>query len=273
MDQLAFKYMDMCKVESSTDTDSEISPRLSDTSNMGCVSSAPECGTSGWILRPLKPAARHGCSSLFLDPYDGSSEDSDESDLVVGVTRRTRQQGQGGSGGRRFLGRSRRFILHHPAAVALRDSMKHGMKDPVTEQQHPLDVQMKCGSDPELWVCELDTVPSHSNKDSCGDLTAEMTNDLKQPAQTMDIEVQLDDSGLYTTRSSTPLTPGPLTPVVGSSSWLLGSSSERSLSPCNLRSLYKRKLGLPGAEVGQSKRQCVVNMEDEEAGDSASEPC
>lgn len=30
----------------------------------GCVSSAPECGTSGWILRPLKPAARHGCSSL-----------------------------------------------------------------------------------------------------------------------------------------------------------------------------------------------------------------
>ncbi|XP_019953566.2 uncharacterized protein [Paralichthys olivaceus] len=259
MEQLAFKYMDMCKVESSTDTDSEISPRWSDTSTMGLVSSAPESGT---LRRTLKPAARHGCSSLFLDPYDGSSEDSDESHFDAGVSRRTRQQG-GGGGGRRFLGRSRRFILHHPAPVALRDVMKDGTRDPV-------DVQMKCGSDSELWVYELDTLPSHGDKDVCGNLVA---NDFTACAQTMDIELQLHDSGLLASRSSTPHTPGPLTPAGGGSSWMLDSSSERSPSPCDLRSLYKRKLGPPGAEVAQRKRQCVVNMEEEEAGDSASEPC
>ncbi|XP_039992313.1 uncharacterized protein LOC120794964 isoform X2 [Xiphias gladius] len=271
MDQLALKYL-MCKVESSTDSDSEISPRWSDTSTMGCVSSAPECGTVRRTL-PLKPAARHGCYSLFLDPYDGSSEDSDESNIDVGVSRRTRQQGQGG--GCRFSGRSRRFILHHPASVALREMMRSGMRDPVTEQQHLLDVQMKCGSDSELWVCELDTLPSHSDKDGCRDPTAEMPNDSTMHAQIMDIGLQVDDSGLHATRSSTPQTPGPITPVGGSSSWMLDSSSERSPSPCNLRSLYKRKLGLPGAEVvelGQRKRQCVVNMEDkQEAVDSASD--
>ncbi|XP_047197642.1 uncharacterized protein LOC124852599 [Hippoglossus stenolepis] len=277
MEQLAFKYMDMCKVESSTDTDSEISPRWSDTSTMGCVSSAPESGTLRRTLRPLKPAARHGCSSLFLDPYDGSSEDSDESHFDVSVSRRTRQQG-GGGGGRRFLGRSRRFILHHPASVALRDVMKDGTRDPATAQQlqHPVDVQMKCGSDSELWVYELDTLPSHSDREVCGDLAAKKTNDSPACAQTMDIELQLHDSGLLASRSSTPHMPGPLTPVGRGSSWMLDSSSERSPSPCDLRSLYKRKLGLPGAEVvevGQRKRQCVVNMGEEEAGDSASEPC
>ncbi|XP_022606906.1 uncharacterized protein LOC111226094 [Seriola dumerili] len=275
VDQLAFKYMEMCKMESSTDTDSEISPRWSDTSTMGCVSSAPERGTLRRTLS-LKPAARHGCYSLFMDPYDGSSEDSDDSNIDFGVSRRTRHQGQGG-GGCRFSGRSRRFILHNPASVALREVMKNGMRDPVTEQQHLLDLPMKCGSDSELWVCELDTLPSHSDKDSCRDLTAEMANDSTMHPQTMDIELQLDDSGLHATRSSTPHTSGPLTPVGGSSSWMLDSSTERSPSPYNLRSLYKRKLGLPGAEVvelAQRKRQCVVNMEDkQEAGDSASEPC
>ncbi|XP_018519028.1 uncharacterized protein LOC108874927 isoform X2 [Lates calcarifer] len=277
MDQLAFKYM-MCKVESSTDSDSEISPRWSDTSTMGCVGSVPECGTLR-RTRPLKPAARNGCYSLFLDPYDGSSEDSDESNIDVGVSRRTRQQGQGGGGGGRFSDRSRRFIHHHPASIALREAMKNGMRDPVMEQQHLLDVQMKCGSDPELWVCELDMLPSHNDKltdDGCRDLTAEMEKDSTIHARTMEIELQLDDSGLHATRSSTPHSPGPLTTMGGSSSWILDSSSERSPSPCNLRSLYKRKLGLPGAEVvelGQRKRQCVVNMEEQEAGDSASEPC
>ncbi|XP_040917045.1 uncharacterized protein LOC121197483 isoform X2 [Toxotes jaculatrix] len=247
MDQLAFKYM-------------------------GCVSSAPECGTLRRTL-PLKPAARHGCYSLFLDPYDGSSEDSDESNIDVGVSRRTRQQGRGG--GCRFSGRSRKFILHHPASVALREVMKNGMRDPVTEQQHVLDDQMKCGSDSELWVCDLNTLPSHNDKDACRDRTLEIPNETQ--AQTMDIELPLDDSGLHATRSSTPHTPGPLTPVGGSSPWMLGSSSERSPSPCHLRSLYKRKLGLAGAEVvelGQRKKQCVVNVEDKhKAGDSASEPC
>ena len=153
--------------------------------------------------------------------------------------------------------------------------MKNGMRDHVTEQ-HLLDVQMKFESDSEMCVCELETLPSHSDKDGCRDPTVERANDSTMHAQNTDVELQLDDSGLHATRPSTPHTPGPNSPV-GSSSWMLDSSSERSLSPCNLRSLYKRKLGLPGAEVveqGQRKRQCVVNMEDKhKARDSVSEPC
>ncbi|XP_042357284.1 uncharacterized protein LOC121954037 isoform X2 [Plectropomus leopardus] len=263
-------HFQMCKVESSTDSDSEISPRWSDTSTMGCVSSAPESGTFRLSL-PLthKPAGRHGCNSLFLDPYDGSSEDSDESNMDVGVSsRRLRQQGRGGGGGCRFTGRSRRFILHHSASVAPREVVKNGPRDPATEQQHLLDVQMKCGSDSELCVCSL--LPSNRDRD----LTEEMINDSTM--QTMDIELQRhgDDSGLHTSRSSTPHTPGPVTPVEACSSQML---DERSRYPCNLKSLYKRKLGFPGAEMAeleQRKRQCIVSMGDEQEGrDSRSEPC
>ncbi|XP_028251994.1 uncharacterized protein LOC114427946 [Parambassis ranga] len=241
MDHLTFKYMEMCKVESSTDSDSEISPRWSDTSTMGCVSSAAESGTSRRIIH--KPAVKHGCYSSFLDPYDGSSEDTDESDICFGVSsRHIRQQAKCVGAGCR-LSRGRRFILHHPAPVALRDVVKHGKRSEM-EQQHLLDVQMKCGSD-----SELDTLSSHC----CRNPTSET---VAGHPQTMDVEFQLDDSGLHATRSSTP---GPQTPVDR-------SSSEKSPSPCHLTSLYKRKLGLPGADVvelGQRKRQCVVNMEDE----------
>ncbi|XP_059209615.1 uncharacterized protein LOC131988503 isoform X2 [Centropristis striata] len=271
VDHLAFKYM-MCKVESSTDSDSEISPRWSDTSTMGCVSSTPESGTFRRTL-PLthKPAGRHGCYSLFLDPYDGSSEDSDESNINVSVSsRRTRQQGKcGGGGGCRFSGRSRRLILHPPAPAALREVVKTGMRDPVKEQQQLLDVQMKCVSDSELCVCELDMLPPHSDR--------EMTNDSTMHSQTMDIELhcQHDDSGLHATRSCTPHTPGSLTPVERSSTQMLCSSSERSSCPCNVRSPYKRKLGFSRAEdveLEQRKRQCVVNMEEEQEGKD-SETC
>ncbi|XP_026195567.1 uncharacterized protein LOC113148198 isoform X4 [Anabas testudineus] len=163
MDHLAFKYMEMCKVD--TDSDSEISPRWSDTSTVGCVSIAPQSETLQTLQ--LKPAARHGCYSLFLDPYDGSSEDSDESNINDGVSRRTKQRGKGGGGGCRFSGRSRTFVLHHPASVARREVVKTGMRDPATEQQHLFDIQMKCGSDSEVWVCELDSLPSHSDKEAC----------------------------------------------------------------------------------------------------------
>lgn len=154
------------------------------------------------------------------------------------------------------MGRSRRFTLHHPASVSLREVVKNGMTDPATEQQHLVDVQMKCGTDSELCV-------THSDRDGCRDLTEEMPNDPTMHTQTMDVELhgQFDDSGLNATRSSTP---GPVTPVEGSSSQMLDSSSERSPCPCNLTSLYKRKLGFPGGDVvelGQRKRQCVVNME------------
>ncbi|TNN61012.1 hypothetical protein EYF80_028790 [Liparis tanakae] len=283
MDQLAYKYMELCKVESSTDSDSEISPRWSDTSTLGCVSSTPESGTFRRTL-PLTrtPAGRHGCYSLFLDPYDGSSEDSDESNLDVGVTsRQTRQQGKsgGGGGGCRFLGRRRRFLFHHPASVAFREMVKNGTRDPVTQpQQHLLDVQMKCGSDSEL--CVRDVAPSHRNRDGCRDLTEEPANDPTMLSQTTDIEMhcQFNDSGLNVTIPSTSHLPGPVTPVEGTLSQRLDSSSETtSPRPCNLRSIYKRKLGFPEADVGelgQRKRQRVVSMHDEpKEKDSASEPC
>ncbi|KAK9533811.1 hypothetical protein VZT92_008906 [Zoarces viviparus] len=278
IDQLASKYMELCKVESSTDSDSEISPRWSDTSTMGCASSTPESGTFR-RTSPLthKPA---GSYSLFLDPYDGSSEDSDESNIDVGVSsRQTRHQGKGGcgkGGGCRFSGRSRRFILHHPASVALREVAKNGMTDPVTEQQqHLLDVQMKCGSDSEL--CVSDIMPSHGDRDGWRDLPEERANDSTMHSQTTDIEMhcQFDDSGLHATRPSTSYFPGPVTTVEGSSSLMLDSSSETS--PCPLRSIYKRKLGFPETEVvelGQRKKRHVLNMDDKrKERDSASEPC
>lgn len=278
--------------------------------DQGCASSTPESGTFRRAL-PLTrtPAGRHGCYSLvstlsnlpafchksillfyifmneciclqFLDPYDGSSEDSDESNLDVGVTsRKTRQQGKsGGGGGCRFLGRRRRFLFHHPASVALREVVKNGTRDPVTEpQQHLPDVQMKCGSDSEL--CVRDIAPSHSDRDGCRVLTEEPANDPTMHSQTTDIEMhcQSNDSGLNVTIPSTSHLPGPVTSVEGTLSQRLDSSSETSPRPCNLRSIYKRKLGFPEAEVGalgQRKRQCVVDMHDEpKEKDSAPEPC
>lgn len=193
-----------------------------------------------------------------------------ESSVDVGVSsRRTRQQGKGGGGGCRFSSRSRRFILHHPAS--LREAVRNGTRDLETEQQHLLDVQMKCGSDSELWDCELDILPSHSDRPGCGDLKEEMASDSTMHTQTMDIELhcQFDVSGLHATRSSTLQPSGPVTPVEGRSSQMLDRSSERSPRPCDLRSLSKRKSGFPGTEVvevGQRKRQCVINMENEQEG-------
>ncbi|XP_037343394.2 uncharacterized protein LOC119228129 isoform X2 [Pungitius pungitius] len=260
VDQLAFKYM-LCKVESSTDSESEISPRWSDTSAMGCVSSTPERGTLTRTLRLThKPVGRHGCYSLFLDPYDGSSEDSDESKDVGCSSRQTRQRGKvdGGESGCRLPGRNRRFILH-PASVAMRESVTEQQ-----QQQHLLDVQMKCGSDSELRV--LDIINSHGERDCCRKLTAENANDSTMQSQTMDTEMHcpFNDSGLHTTKSSTSCLSGAGTPVERGLSQRLESSSETSPCPSNPRSVYKRKLGFPEeerAELGQRKRQCVVNMD------------
>ncbi|XP_028994390.1 uncharacterized protein LOC114848229 isoform X2 [Betta splendens] len=256
MDHLAFKYM-MCKVDTDSDSDSEISPRWSDTSSMGCVSRVPRRG----ILRrtlPPKTAARHGCSS-FLDPYDGSSEDSDD----AGVSRQTKQQGRGSGAGGWSSGRGRRSVPPHPASIGLRQEIR----DPVAEHHLHLDVPMTCGSDSEVWVCELDSLSTHNDiMDGGRDVTVAANGSTMQ-TQTTGIELQLDDAAHHTF--------GPLAPVRGNLPQLQDSSSERSVSPCNLTSIYKRKLGLPGADVGelgQRKRQCV-DMEDEHnAMDSTSDP-
>lgn len=78
LEQLASQYMELCNVDSSSGSESEVSPRWSDTSPMECGSSASET-RSGPRTRPVGPkaASRHDCHSMFLDPYDGSSEDSD----------------------------------------------------------------------------------------------------------------------------------------------------------------------------------------------------
>ncbi|XP_018962511.1 lisH domain-containing protein C1711.05-like isoform X1 [Cyprinus carpio] len=69
--RLAFKYMEMCKVDSSSDSESESNPRGSDVSSKGCDSSAPEA--------PQTLQRFTGQHQQSLDPYDGSSEDSGSS--------------------------------------------------------------------------------------------------------------------------------------------------------------------------------------------------
>lgn len=181
----------------------------------------------------------------FLDPYDGSSEDSDESDLCA-PSRRSRRSTIAGGGSCRLLGKNRRFLL-----------LKSGSRDPASEQ-HLLDVQMTCESEAELWLCEIDIIPSDSDKGGGGELEESTVR-----AQTMDVQL-LEESGVHAPQSST-VAPANLPQVPD-------SSSERSPSPCQLRCVYKRKMGCPGAEVselGQRKRQCVLSMEE---GASASEP-
>ncbi|XP_026103172.1 uncharacterized protein LOC113074536 isoform X1 [Carassius auratus] len=70
--RLAFKYMEMCKVDSSSDSESESNPRWSDVSSKGCESSAPEAP------QKLQRFTGHHYQQS-LDPYDGSSEDSGSS--------------------------------------------------------------------------------------------------------------------------------------------------------------------------------------------------
>ncbi|XP_041122776.1 uncharacterized protein LOC121324712 isoform X1 [Polyodon spathula] len=64
VERLAFKYMEKCKVESSTDSDSDTSPE-------GCASSTSESGAA-----KKGPVSRSSLPSL--DPYDGCSEDSSD---------------------------------------------------------------------------------------------------------------------------------------------------------------------------------------------------
>lgn len=201
-----------------------------------------------------------------MDPYDGSSEDSDESNVDKGIPSRQPRQAKVGGGTCRFLGRSRRFSLHHPAS--LRDAMKIGTNDPVAEQKHLLEVEMKCGSGSELWVCELDVL----SRDGGRPLKKTMSADSTVHDQAMDIELDcnFDNSGLHNPGSF-----APETRVERSTFHVLDSSSERSPSCCNPRSLYKRKLDLIGAEtltLEKRKKQCAISMEEQEGG-SASDPC
>ncbi|XP_037550902.1 uncharacterized protein LOC119427373 [Nematolebias whitei] len=234
----------MCKMDSSTDSDSEISPRWSDTSTLGCRSSA----TSHRTASSYKFAGRHASPSLLLDPYDGSSEDSDQSNAGASISsRQTRQQGK--AGGCRLSGRRRRPVLPHaliPHALTLSKMMKTGKRDSLIDEHSAIrydsDVQMGCGGDPELWDCDRD-----------------VSGNTVTHLQTTAMELQLNDSGFHM-RSSTPKRQ---TSVGKGSVQMLNSCLERS--SCNLRSPFKRKVELQEAEVdlGPRKRHYVENMEDE----------
>ncbi|XP_073784035.1 uncharacterized protein [Danio rerio] len=101
--RLAFTYMEMCKVDSSSDSESE-NRRWSDvSSSKGCESSTPENrGARRRLQRISGPNYQQ-----TLDPYDGSSEDSassSEASVPQGPgsagLRSAVQQGAGGAVGR-----------------------------------------------------------------------------------------------------------------------------------------------------------------------------
>ncbi|XP_016398753.1 uncharacterized protein LOC107732034 isoform X2 [Sinocyclocheilus rhinocerous] len=117
--RLAFRYM-MCKVDSSSDSESESNPRWSDVSSKGCESSTPEA--------PQKLQQNY---QQCLDPYDGSSEDSGSS------AEGSRKQRPGGF---RTKGTGRRLTFN--PASALRDETPADL--------HRVDVQMRSSSDSEL---------------------------------------------------------------------------------------------------------------------------
>lgn len=249
VDQLSFKYM-MCKMDSSTDSDSEISPRWSDTSTLGCVKSAPASLTSRRALSLThKPAGRSGGgSSLFLDPYDGSSEESEESG--IDSSRITKLQGKSSGGVSRLFGRSRRITIPTSSSVALKD--RNFARGCVSEQMSTTDVQMKCSSDSELWVCESD-LRSFKKQDG-HNLTQERASDLTEHTPTMELECNSSD--IYKEILSVPQKDR-FQPAG------VSSSPKRSSSSSDFSSIYKRKLGLPGADVlEQRKKQCVFSMED-----------
>ncbi|XP_024126564.1 uncharacterized protein LOC112145505 isoform X2 [Oryzias melastigma] len=234
VDQLTVKYMEMCKVGSSTDSDSEISSRWPETSVVACPRSATEPETSQQIH--TKPSRSCVCYSLLLDPYDGSSEDS-ESNIEVS-SRKTRQRRNGGAGFP-FSSQRRRSALNQ--REMLRNEMRDGS-----------DVQMKYHTDSDLWDCELDTSPCHIDSIDCKMITEESESHSLQHIYSMDTECQLGDSGLYGSRSSTPITPA------------VSSSAESS---CKFKSLWKRKVNFSAVEVVDSrpsKKQCVTTEEEKE---------
>ncbi|KAM4540308.1 uncharacterized protein V3H82_022322 [Fundulus diaphanus] len=138
-------------------------------------------------------AGRHGCCSVFLDPYDGSSEDSDESH--GGTGRQTRQLGKGGGGWRRLL-------LHHAASLTVSETGTNGTRDPLRRQSKVQagagEARMKCAG------CRR---------------TPEETKDI----HAMDVEAPPDAAGCCT--------PGPDASEKRTPPQTLSSGSQRSIRP------------------------------------------
>lgn len=204
-----------------------------------------------------------------MDPYDGSSEDSDESrPLAAVLSRRPRQHGGGACG--HFLCQSRRFVAVQPPVPAPVQVTNREAGAPTTTTtihpalQHLADVQMDSdGSSSELWTYGPDTPRSSSVSDrsGCRDPVGEVWSGHDGPERGED---WLEDSGLHSaTRSPTPPP---------------GGSSERPLDPSSYGCCYevaaaKRKM-MGTVELGQRKKLCVVSMkEDPPEGDCTADMC
>ncbi|XP_051723904.1 uncharacterized protein LOC127498521 [Ctenopharyngodon idella] len=148
--RLAFKYMEMCKVDSSSDSESDTNPRWSDVSSKGCESSAPENREA-----PKKLQKNY---QQCLDPYDGSSEDSGSSDDGVKKQRH---------GGLRIKGTGRR------------SSVNPQMRRAGTRPDDP-DVQMRSSSDSE--VCNQDCWSVMCAKPDLSDSGFNSRSGLSSPA-------------------------------------------------------------------------------------------
>ncbi|KAK0139761.1 hypothetical protein N1851_023334 [Merluccius polli] len=271
VEKLAFKYMELCKLESSTDSESDISLRSSDTSTMALVS------TSRPDRRPLqksmlslshKGGGRLPCYCRFLDPYDGSSEDSDESSSApAGVLGRRPRQQHGGACSH-LLCRGRRFVtLLQPPASVPAEVTKREPRAPTAPTstpgplllQHPADVQMDSdGSSSEPWVRGPDA-PRSSVADqnpAPGETSPASGDGPGGGEEEEEEEDRFEDSGLH---SATGSPPPPPPPSAGSASHAAETSPDPGgHSGC----LYKRKT-METAESGQRKKQCVVSMKEE----------
>ncbi|XP_017569269.1 uncharacterized protein LOC108436987 isoform X2 [Pygocentrus nattereri] len=140
VDRLAFKYM-MCKVDSSSDSESDVSPRWSDASSK----SLQLCTSLKKPSLPQKPFGRHYQQSL--DPYDGSSEDSTSS---ADGSKRQKHRGF------RTKGRGRRAA---PNPAPLFEVRRPGSRDGM-----PADVQMRSSSDSELKADNQGDFPPSARK-------------------------------------------------------------------------------------------------------------
>ena len=186
-----------------------------------------------------------------IDPYDGSSEDSDVSDSLSFPWRQRQPQA-----GCRW-GRTSRRVPFHSAPPLLRGVSLNELRAVETEpgraeqnQQKTLDIQMRSTSELDHWICGLETSSSGHSREGESNLPE---STFESGGRTRSV-----DSGMHTTSSPFP--------CVGENSLCLpGMSPEKSVdSPFPLSCASKRKLGLlgvPGKEEETRKRLCVSRME------------
>ncbi|XP_062379254.1 uncharacterized protein LOC134067820 isoform X2 [Sardina pilchardus] len=237
VDILTFKYK-MCKMDSSSDSESDASPRWSDTSSKGNVSGAAERKSAQKL--PSMTHKQTGWHNVCIDPYDGSSEDSCTS---TNDSRRPKK------GSCRFWVKFRRgTAMHGPLPKEVK---RNGTADGAGGS-HFGDIHML--SDPEI------------------DITNQKGNWPSSDVNDSEAKV-LEDSGVFIKSLSDSPSPALLTDggdcvqsLHGPSN---GNSQEAATPPPDYitghDSLFKRKLFPAQGEMGywHRKRQCVTKIDRE----------